>query len=98
MVDDIVKFSVTQLQGGLQLLLTCYDLVDQMGQCINAVKKAEFSLDGIKLSNVTTGIMSIYRLDQSSCTLTDASSFFLKYDGKIKPEASFDLRTPPRMC
>ena len=75
MVDDIVIFSDTQ--GGLQLLLTCYDLVDQMGQCINAVKTAEFpSLEGIKLANVTPGIMSIYRLHQSPCTLSDASSFF----------------------
>ena len=54
MVDDIVIFSDTQ--GGLQLLLTCYNLVHHMGPCINAVKTAEFFLEGIKLVNVTAGI------------------------------------------
>ena len=96
MVDDIVIFSDTQ--GGLQLLLTCYDLVDQMGQCINAVKTAEFSLEGIKLAYVIAGIYVNLQTGPVSMYPNRCLIFFLKYDSKINPKASFDLRTPPRMC
>ena len=83
MVDDIVIFSDTQ---------------DQMGQCINAVKTAEFSLEGIKLANVTAGNYVNLQTRPVSMYPNRCLIFFLKYDSKIKPEASFDLRTPPRMC
>ena len=69
-----------------------------MGPCINAVKTAEFFLEGIKLVNVTAGIYVNLQTGPVSMYPNWSLVVFLKYVSKIKPEASFDLRTPPRMC